>query len=206
MRILTTTLALLMAAPCFAGPQEKKSSPVDLMSKAELGDGKAAKGWKAIWKGLGATAEVPDREVLTFDYSPVPAEYDLALTIERVNAEKSSFDVGLIVGDHACAYTFDGDEGTKSWLYNIGLRVHPDMAPGGVFQKGKLRAIKLMIRKNTLEILVDGKKFWKSKPIDWTEASLHEKIHVPEKGKPFLVANSGAWKVSGITIMPVSSP
>jgi len=208
MKTLTAILVMMVAFPCWAGPQEKKpAGPVDLIGKATLGDAKAPKGWKLIGKGaLGVTAELPDREVISFDYV-APAEYDLSLTVERLSADKDSFDVGIVAGNNACTFSFDVEGATKSWLSAMALRVYdfPNVAPGGVFSKGKPHTFKLMVRKNTLEVLMDGKKFYKTKPLDWTEATVHEKIKVTDKTKPFLCVGNGAWKVTAFTIEPIQA-
>ncbi len=202
MKTMTAALVMMVAFPCWAGPQDKKAAgPIDLIPRAELGDGKAALGWKTIAKGvLAANAEVPNREVVCFDSTPVPEEYDLSLTLERVDARTDDFMVGLVIGEHACTFHFDAYDGGKSFLGLLGLREHSEYAPGGVFKKGKPRAVKVMVRKTTLEIQIDGKKFYKTKPIDWNEASVSDKIHVPSKGKLFLAATSGAWKLSAFTV------
>ncbi|HEV3028486.1 MAG TPA: hypothetical protein VG457_12990 [Planctomycetota bacterium] len=181
------------------GPK-KALAPIDILLKAKVGGD-----WKYAGRSLVATVTGPSRSVVSFDSDSVPEEYDLTVTIERLDAEKQDFLVGLIVGTHACCFHFDSYDGTKGMLTLIGLREHIEYGEGGVFKKGRARTVKFMVRKTNLEVLLDGKKYLKTKAIDWNEASIPAKTNVPDMRKPFLAATSGSWRVSAISIAPLAA-
>ncbi len=192
-------LVLIVPSLVLGGQEKKKAEVVDLVAKAELGDQKGDTGWKSPAKGqLVATAVWPAREVLAFDYEAVPAEYDLALVVERLDAGTKDFDVGLVAPGGTCAYHFDAYDATKSCVALIDGN-EGEYAQGQVFRKGKPRTVQLLVRADGLTVMVDGKRLWKGK-VPWAKAGLHPAVKVAGKSRPFIVAAGGSWRVTGATM------
>lgn len=172
----------------------KKTMTVDLVAKASTGDQEA---WKVVGKTLTASATWPARAVVMFDYE-IPDEYDLTLVVERIGQGTKDFAVGISTPAGQCAYHFDAWDGTASCLALLAGQ-EGEHAAGTVFKAGKPRAVKVQVRKGAVQIVVDGKDFWKGR-VDWSTATPHQAVKVREKGKPFLVAAGGDWRVHSFTV------
>lgn len=173
---------------------EKKLSVVDLLPKMEAGN----ELWKASGRTLIGAATWPSRSVASFDHE-VPAEYDLSLVVERVGEGNKDFAVGISSGGSSCAYHFDAWEGSASCLALIS-GAESEHVKGLVFKPGKPRALKIMVRKDSLTVQVDSKPFWSTR-LDWAQTSPHPAVKIPNRGKPFLVAAGGMWKIHSFSIM-----
>jgi hypothetical protein len=174
----------------------KKTLTTDLMSKAKTEDTSGA--WKLTNKVLSGTASWPSRAVLVFDHD-LPEEYDLSLSIERTDNGNKDFDVGISTGGTACAYHFDCWDATTNCLALVSGQEGPH-TDGQIFRNGKPRHVKIMVRKDALAVQVDGKDFWKGR-VDWKQASLLQGIGLRERGKPFLIAAGGSWKVTAFSLI-----
>jgi hypothetical protein len=174
----------------------KKTMTTDLMSKAKTEDTSGA--WKLTNKMLLGTASWPSRAVLVFDHD-LPEEYDLSISIERTDNGNKDFDIGISTGGNACAYHFDCWDATTNCLALVSGQEGPH-TDGQIFRNGKPRHVKIMVRKDALAIQVDGKDFWKGR-VDWKQASLLQGINLRERGKPFLVAAGGTWKVTTFSLI-----
>jgi len=195
MKTMVAILMLAFSMPCWAGPQDKKAMPVDLIPKAEIPkDGT----WRVVAKTLCVDAVFPVREILTFSQE-IPEEYDLTVIIERMDDTKKDFAVGLPFGEYSCAYHFDTWDATKNSVALLAGQ-EGESTPGPTFRKGKSRTAKFSVRKDGLTVELDGRKFWKGK-IAWAKATTVSAISV-EKSKLFLVASGGQWKVSGFVLAP----
>lgn len=172
-------------------------APVDILLKGKVG---GDTGWKYGGRILAGEGQWPIRSIVVFSHD-VPEEYDLALTVERADDGKKDFDVGIVTPAGTCAYHFDAWDAAKSCLALLGGQ-EGEYAAGQVFRKGKPRAVKMMVRKDGLTVQLDGRDWWKGK-VDWSQASLHPAVKVSEKGKLFLAAAGGAWRVTSMTIAPV---
>ena len=170
-----------------------KVATTDLILKVKTSDS-----WKAAGKMLLAQATWPAREVAIVDFDQVPEEYDLTVVVERVGKGDKDFAIGIVAGGSTCAYHFDAWDGTKSVLALIAGQEGEAVA-GRVFQPGKPRTVKVQVRKDALSILLDGKEFWKSR-MDWKQVTTHSSITLKEKGRLFLMAAGGSWKVSSYTM------
>lgn len=173
---------------------QKRTLTVDLLPKADV---RGSDAWKSAGRGLVGTATWPARQVVTFDVD-VPEEYDLSAVVERADAGNKDFAVGIVAAGAQCAFHFDSWDGTASCLALVG-GAESEKAPGGVFPRGKARALKVMVRKDGLVVQLDGKDFWKGR-LDWKQASTHSAVMVREKSRLFLVAAGGSWKVSAFTL------
>jgi hypothetical protein len=172
----------------------KKTATVDLVQKASTGGQDA---WKVAGKSLVASATWPARAVVMFDYE-LPDEYDLTLTVERVDKGSKDFAVGISTPMGQCSYHFDAWDGTASCLALLSGQ-EGEHVNATVFKAGKPRLVKLQVRKGALSVLLDGKEFWKGR-VDWTTATPHQAVKVREKGKPFLVAAGGDWRVASFSV------
>lgn len=199
---MKTTLAfLILALPAFAlGGQEKKPAAIDLIPKADLGDGKGELGWKSPAKGtLTVAAQFPTHEALTFALDTIPEEYDLVATIERLDKGTKSFHIGIVTPGGTCSYELDSFGATKCSVAMIDGQ-WGEMVDGPFFRKGKPRTVTLQIRKDGLTVLAEGKKFQKTK-VDWTKTSTGQGIKLPDKNHLFLAAAGDSWKVSSFAIV-----
>lgn len=198
MKTMTMILAMALALPCWAGGQEKKSGPVDLLPKAEIAKDST---WRVVGKVLVVDAVFPVRETVTFSTDTIPDEYDLTVVIERMDDGKKDIAIGLPVGENTCAYHFDTWDATKNSVALMAGQ-EGESVPGPTFKKGKARTVKLSVRKDGLMVELDGRKFWKGK-VAWAKASTVDAIKV-EKQKLFIVAAGGQWKVSAFVFAPAS--
>lgn len=173
----------------------KKTITVDLIQKASMGGQDA---WKVVGgRVLVGTATWPTRAVVTFDYE-LPEEYDLVVVVERVGKGVKDFDVGIVTGTTQCAFHVDCYDSTVSCLALL-AGAEGEHVNQTVFTPNKSRTLRFQIRKEAMAVQLDGKDFWKAK-VDWKQASMHPAVQPKEKGKPFLVAAGGDWKVSTFTV------
>jgi hypothetical protein len=135
---------------------------------------------------------------VVFDFGPLPEEYDLALTLELAS-DTGEIAVGIVGGGRQALYHFDAYGGTKSCLGNVG-GVNGDTIVGRVFQRGKPRTARFMVRRQALIVQVDDKDFytWRA---DWPKVSVPESYAAKAKDRLFLVACGGTWKVSAASVM-----
>lgn len=178
----------------------KQTSTVDLLLKADVR--KDDPGWKLAGRTLVGTASWPSRSTLTFDYAPIPEEYDFTLTVERADGGNKDFDIGIVApGGGLCAFHFDCYDGTASCLALVGGG-EGEHVQGQVFRNGKPRIVRLMVRREALIVQVDGKDFSKNK-VDWRQVSLHPAVKVSERGRLFVAAAGGSWRVSSVSLTSV---
>lgn len=175
----------------------KRSMTVDLLPKAALAGSDTVGSWKAAAGAVVGCAPGPERARMPFDLGPLPDEYDLSLTLETKDLT-GQIAVGLVGGGRQVAYHFDAYDGTQSCLALVG-GINGDTVAGRVFQPGKARAVRFMVRRQALIVQVDDKDFyaWKA---DWTRVSLHESVSIKAKDRLFLCVCSGTWKVSAAAV------
>lgn len=192
------------AAPPLTGASftmdPKKAVTTDLIPKAEVDPKDPGAKWKLAGKALVGAGAWPTRSVLLFDYE-LPEEYDLSLVVERVGNGNKDFAVGIAAGNALCAFHFDAWDATKSVLALV-AGGEGEAVAGQVFRPGKPRVVKVMVRKDDLGVQLDGKDFWKGR-VDWKQVTPHQAVIVRSKGKPFLVAAGGDWKVSAFSVIHV---
>lgn len=172
----------------------KKVANIDLLPKAKTEATTGA--WKAAPGVLVNTGMNPGRVVLNFDYE-LPEEYDLTIRLER-EAHTGGFEVGIVSGEVAGCFHFDAFGAASSFFGQLGGQFCPKI-DGQVFRPGKARIVRVSVRKDAALVQLDGKEIWKSR-LDWKAVSLHGDIPKPEKGRPFVVAAGGGWKVHQFTL------
>ncbi len=179
----------------FTTMDPKKSLTVDLIQKASTAGQEA---WKVVGgKTMTGSAVWPKRAVVLFDHE-LPDEYDLLVVAERVGKGNKDFDIGIVAGGSTCALHLDCYDGTVTCLALLGggEGEHVNMT---VFPPNKPRTVRLQVRKEALAVQLDGKEIWKGK-VDWATASLHPQVQPAQRGKPFLVAAGGDWRVHAFTV------
>jgi hypothetical protein len=176
--------------------EKKKSTTIDLLPKVILKGEETIGNWKFTGGQLTAGASGAERPRTPLDFVP-PEEYDLTLTLEAKD-QVSQLAVGLVGGGNQVAYHFDAFGGTQSCLALIG-GANGEVVPGRVFQPGKPKTVKFMVRKEALIVQVEGKDFWSWKA-DWKRVSLHPSVAIRPKDKLFLVICDGTWKISAMTL------
>lgn len=191
-----------VAAPLTGAVAETAKKPAGVAAAAVdlLLKGKADSNWKYAGRSILGTATWPVRSTLIFDYD-LPEEYDLSLVAERMDDGKKDLDIGIVTPAGTCAYHFDAWEATKSCLALLGGQ-EGQYYDGQIFKKGKPRTVKFQVRKDGLTLQLDGREAWKGK-VDWTLAGLHQAVKLQEKGKPFIVAAGGAWRVTAFSVTPI---
>jgi hypothetical protein len=170
---------------------------VDLLPKAKTESTGGA--WKSVPGLLSNTGENPGRVTVSFDHE-LPEEYDLNLRIER-GGGNGGFEVGIVSGGSSGCFHFDAFGAASSFFGQIGGQFAPKV-DGQVFKPGKVRAVRVAVRKDAVLVQVDGKDFWKSR-IDWRAVTLHGDVPKPEPRKMFLTAAGGAWRVSGFSVLEI---
>jgi hypothetical protein len=176
---------------------QRKTSSVNLLPKAVLDHATPSGSWKMAGTALSGEAVFPAWATVPFDYE-VPAEdYDLTLTVERLSGVKT-FAVGVGTKDGRCGYHFDAYDGTISCL-TILAGQEGEHAKGSVFKKGQPKTVKLCVRKDALQIQVDGKEFWKGR-VPWASAVVHQNIQLRDPGKVFLSMEGGSFKVHAFAV------
>jgi hypothetical protein len=121
-------------------------------------------------------------------YVPPADEYNLIITIERVEGE-DNIGVGLVAGASRFMYHFDVDCGAYHGILvpngNDGHRKASSVS-GRIFQTGRPKTITLMVRKAGLVVQVDGKDVCSTRQ-DWTRLAILPQC-APEDRDAFVVA------------------
>ena len=183
---------------------QRKTSTVNLMPKAILDHASPGDSWKQAGTLITGEAISPLWATLPFDYDVPADDYDLTLTVERVSGVKT-FAVGVGTPQGGCGYHFDAYDGTVSCL-TILAGQEGEHAKGSVLKKGQPKVLKLSVRKDALQISVDGKEFWKGR-VPWSSAVIHQNIQLRDKGKLFLAMEGGSFKIHSFTLtMAAAAP
>jgi hypothetical protein len=175
----------------------KKVQTTNLVPKADLDHAVTGNSWKMVGMALVGEAIAPAWTTLPFDFDVPADDYDLTLTVERLSGSKT-FAVGVGTPAGECAYHFDAYDSTVSCLTVLAGQ-EGEHAKGQVFKKGVPKTIKLSIRKDALMIQVDGKELWKGR-VPWGSAAVHQNIASIARGKLFVAAEGGSWKVHSFTV------
>lgn len=179
---------------------KKKSATVDLLSKVNLKSENTSGTWK--WQG-GSLMMTSGRAPIEF--TPVPEEYDLSVTIERREGEGELF-VGFVAGGTQGVVRFDvADNGPLSGLEMIDGKTCWEWDGDGTTKKGKLfktgtqRILKLTVRKEALVVQIDGKDLfvWKA---DWKRISTHRVFSIGSNEHIWIGSSNSGWKISSLSL------
>jgi hypothetical protein len=176
---------------------QRKTATVNLLPKAITDHASPADSWKTVGMAITGEAVFPAWATLPFDYDVPADDYDLTLTVERLSGVKT-FAVGVGTPQGGCGYHFDAYDGTLSCLTVLAGQ-EGEHAKGAVLKKGQPKVLKLSVRKDALQISVDGKEFWKGR-VPWSAAVIHSNIQLRDKGKLFLAMEGGSFKIHAFTV------
>lgn len=176
---------------------QKKTTNVNLMPKAVCEKSSPSDSWKISGTALVGESSFPTWSTIPFDFDVPADDYDLTLTVERLSGVKT-FAVAVGTPAGQCGYHFDAWDSTASCLTILSGQ-EGEHAKGAVLKKSQSKVLKLCVRKDALQISVDGKEFWKGHVL-WSSASVHQNIQLKEKGKLFLSIEGGSFRVTSFTI------
>lgn len=169
----------------------KRCTTIDLLPRAKTETTSGM--WKTSGKTVMASAE--GRATLNFDHE-IADEYDLVLQVERVGGN-GGLEVGVVSPDGTGAFHFDAYGATSSFFGQIGGQFCAKQ-DGQMFKPGKPRTVKVSVRKDAVQVQIDGKDLWKNR-VDWKTVSLFGDVPRPEARHPF-ICGQGGWKVTACTI------
>lgn len=175
----------------------KRSAVVNLLAKSELVRSTPEGSWKLAGGVLSGQATFPAWSGASFE-ADLTDEYDLTITAERVGPGDKTFVVGLVTPSGTCGWHFDAWGATASCLTVLGGQEGEHVA-GQVFKSGKPRTVKFSVRKDALLVTLDGKELWKGR-VPWAVATVHPSVPVRERGRLFLAAEGGSWRISAFTL------
>jgi hypothetical protein len=161
---------------------------------------------KGDWSFQGATlvSAVGDQYLLQVPYVP-PEEYDLLIAVERKKGA-SEFRIGLSSGDSQFHLAFDGYGGTGSGIAAIDGKHPPDnetCRKGPIFANDKVQTFLCSVRKGSVLLTLDGKKFleWKG---DFKRLSGDSRYPHPNPEAILIGAWSSEYQISKMILTPVS--
>lgn len=176
---------------------QRKTATTNLIPKAILDHAAPSDSWKQVGMAIVGEGVFPAWATLPFDYDIPADDYDLTLVVERLSGVKT-FSVGVGTPQGSCGYHFDAYDGTVSCL-TILAGQEGEHSKGSVLKKGTVRTLKLSVRKDALQVSVDGKEFWKGR-VPWSSAVVHQNIQLRDKGKMFLSMEGGSFKIHSFAI------
>jgi hypothetical protein len=175
----------------------KKVSTINLLAKPDSIRSTPDGSWKLTGGILTGQAVFPVWSGASFDVD-LTDEYDLTITAERVGPGDKTFVVGLVTPVGSCGWHFDAWGATASCLTVLGGQ-EGEHVSGQVFKSGKPRTVKFSVRKDALLVTLDGKELWKGR-VSWAVATVHPSVPMKDRGRLFLAAEGGSWKVSSFTM------
>jgi hypothetical protein len=184
----------------FTFDKKRKLATADLLSRVDV----KKDGITGMWKqaggaivGSGGTNLVAK---LTCAYTP-PEEYDLTIEATRKEGVEDLM-VGLIGGGKQFTFFFDTASSSFSGPGKVdgndpqtsGLSI-----PGRFFTTGKPRAFTIMVRREVLIVVSEGKDFfsWKA---DWSRVSLHPALAMTAKNTLFLAVGQAGYQITRWTV------
>ncbi len=178
----------------FEGKAAKTNGLVDLLALIDP----QKNAIKGVWKKDGNKLITPSEACarLQIQYA-LPESYDLTVIAER-NGNPESICVGLPIVGRQVLVSVDGDVGKKSYigLVNGGVTA---VYSGSVFRDNKPSTIQYKVRKNALEVVVDGKSIinWKGDP---QQLSIDSTWKVPNDKAVFIGSWNATYQISKITV------
>lgn len=133
-------------------------------------------------------------------YTP-PEQYDLTMTLERREGVK---DLGVgLVAPNGSQFFYSFESLSANWC-GVWLGESPPNSSGigiqkKIFEPGKERSIKFMVRREAFIVQVDGKDFQTWKP-QWDRVSLHPALAVSKKNTLFLTSYQSAFRIRSATV------
>jgi serine/threonine protein kinase len=171
--------------------------PVDLLRYVDLSKDRVEGNWTrtatALVSGAGdffARVMVP--------YIP-PAEYDLTVVVERTQGEQD-FYLGLAQGDYQFGVTLNGGKSTYCEIQ--GLPFFLAKVENGV-ALNKPTTVVYQVRKNSVEVRVDGKKVLAYKG-DLSKGSMYPQWAVPDKKVLFIGSHGSSHSVTKMSLAAVT--
>lgn len=188
-------------------PTDASQAPVDLLSKAEVGRDTAQGDW-TLKDGvlIGSTEEFSRIVRLNIPFAPTSAEYDLALSINRDEAQ-GSCGIGLQVQGQQCILLLDTDGQENIFgISNI------DGQPGiknettsrlPIPAKGLPFLIRCEVRLQALTVEVNGEKVieWKG---DIQQLSAPAHCQFPDPKTFVLAVQEGTFRFNRFTFSPAA--
>jgi hypothetical protein len=203
-RLAKSRLPELLTGASFTFDKKRKMTTVDLLTKIDIKRDTVMPGWKLSNGVLTGTLQERSFAKLNIPYTP-PEEYDLQLTIERKDTygEGVGICVGLIGGGKQFGYFFERNKMSSGpSLVNGANCIDNGLGVAGkFFEKGKVRNLTFMVRRDALVVVADGKDYsiW-AKP-DWNTVSVDPIAAVPSKNTLFLSMESALYVITRAIVM-----
>jgi serine/threonine protein kinase len=174
------------------------SKPIDLLELIEIKRDKISGSWK-FEKGELLTPPKSGR--LQIPVSP-PEEYDLALTVERVEGNESML-LGLVYGGRQITAVLDGWGGKVSGLQMVDGKSadkNETRIDGALLDVGSPRVITAAVRKAGILITCNNKS------IRWTgdnkRLSADDRYKTDRQDQPYVGSLNATYKISKLELLP----
>ncbi|HVR84326.1 MAG TPA: protein kinase, partial [Planctomycetota bacterium] len=177
--------------------ESQNRGPVDLLRLIEVSKDGVNGSWSRSSSGLMSGSTDFFARVM-IPYLP-PAEYDLTVAVERKEGQQDFF-MGLVQGDTQFGAMINSGNSTYCEISaTVGYLAHFD---GGIVL-GKPSIIVYQVRKNSVEVRVDGKRILSYKG-DLSKGSMFPQWNVPDKRVLFIGSHGSVHQVTRIALTAVT--
>jgi hypothetical protein len=184
----------------FTFDKKRKLASIDLLARVDVKKDGITVTWKQAGGAIIGTGGYNLIAKLTSTYTP-PEEYDLTIEATRKEGIEDLM-VGLIAGGKQFTFFFDSASSSVSGPGKVDgndPQTNGISIPGRFFTNGKPRAFTIMVRREALLVVSEGKDFfaWKA---DWNRVSLHPALAMNTKNTLSLAVGQAGYQITRWTV------
>jgi len=191
------------APPATVG--RRSAEPADLLALVDADEDAVTGSWTRDGRSI-VSPKLPFAR-LQLPYQP-PAEYELALTVTRLEG-KDSFNVGITTpGRQACLVLDGTEEGGLSGLDQVGgkwFRDNETSYKGGIFRPLTPTRVLVSVRKAAFRVSIDDRLIIDWKNPDYTKLSLYREWSVWTRRAIFIGSHESSFRIDEIRVSPLGS-